>query len=584
VRVRTYGLLLLALVGILPLAIFGYLAMQRSEATAVDLAQASNSRLATAIAERISAYATSERRLLTVIGAAALEQPKQDDAATAIDAYELNYQYFHNITVYRRDGSHWVGKPLAAFGSYSKRAIAGSAAVSPVSPAGKNTAGAFAHTMIIAEPVMIAGRREGAVIARMDLVGIWPPINHTRVGTTGFVRLLTADGTLLAHGNPEERRFVFNADKAANRALIAAAKRNRVITNHQGKKVVASLASVPGTDWVILVEQEVAEAYAGAVAIRRDLILLGAIAVFFIIVLGVLFGRALVRGLERLRSHTKTIARGDLETRLEPRSRLVEVRALAESLNDMSASLEALQAEARARERVTTFGRVAAGLAHDLRRPVEAVRGALDAAIDSPDDAESEALLRKVVDVDLPQLKDYMDDLRHLAQAGELDLRRQFTDPVELVERVVAELKGNPKWGRIEFSAAGTASHEVFWDRRLIRRALLNLAVNAAEAILSESSHGNVKVELSDADDDDAVQLEVCDTGPGIPPERLPTLLEADFISSKRSSGIGLGLGVVRQVVHAHAGKIEVVSDEGQGTVFTLTLPRDEPAVHQRKA
>gem|GEM_PF-5808992 len=583
-RVRTYGLLLLALVGILPLAIFGYLAMQRSEATAVDLAQASNSRLATAIAERISAYATSERRLLTVIGAAALEQPKQDDAATAIDAYELNYQYFHNITVYRRDGSHWVGKPLAAFGSYSKRAIAGSAAVSPVSPAGKNTAGAFAHTMIIAEPVMIAGRREGAVIARMDLVGIWPPINHTRVGTTGFVRLLTADGTLLAHGNPEERRFVFNADKAANRALIAAAKRNRVITNHQGKKVVASLASVPGTDWVILVEQEVAEAYAGAVAIRRDLILLGAIAVFFIIVLGVLFGRALVRGLERLRSHTKTIARGDLETRLEPRSRLVEVRALAESLNDMSASLEALQAEARARERVTTFGRVAAGLAHDLRRPVEAVRGALDAAIDSPDDAESEALLRKVVDVDLPQLKDYMDDLRHLAQAGELDLRRQFTDPVELVERVVAELKGNPKWGRIEFSAAGTASHEVFWDRRLIRRALLNLAVNAAEAILSESSHGNVKVELSDADDDDAVQLEVCDTGPGIPPERLPTLLEADFISSKRSSGIGLGLGVVRQVVHAHAGKIEVVSDEGQGTVFTLTLPRDEPAVHQRKA
>lgn len=583
-RVRTYGLLLLALVGILPLAIFGYLAMQRSEATAVDLAQASNSRLATAIAERISAYATSERRLLTVIGAAALEQPKQDDAATAIDAYELNYQYFHNITVYRRDGSHWVGKPLAAFGSYSKRAIAGSAAVSPVSPAGKNTAGAFAHTMIIAEPVMIAGRREGAVIARMDLVGIWPPINHTRVGTTGFVRLLTADGTLLAHGNPEERRFVFNADKAANRALIAAAKRNRVITNHQGKKVVASLASVPGTDWVILVEQEVAEAYAGAVAIRRDLILLGAIAVFFIIVLGVLFGRALVRGLERLRSHTKTIARGDLETRLEPRSRLVEVRALAESLNDMSASLEALQAEARARERVTTFGRVAAGLAHDLRRPVEAVRGALDAAIDSPDDAESEALLRKVVDVDLPQLKDYMDDLRHLAQAGELDLRRQFTDPVELVERVVAELKGNPKWGRIEFSAAGTASHEAFWDRRLIRRALLNLAVNAAEAILSESSHGNVKVELSDADDDDAVQLEVCDTGPGIPPERLPTLLEADFISSKRSSGIGLGLGVVRQVVHAHAGKIEVVSDEGQGTVFTLTLPRDEPAVHQRKA
>lgn len=583
-RVRTYGFFLLGIVGILPLAIFGYLSMHRSEATAVDMAHASNGRLARAIAERIAAYASSERRLLTVIGAAALEQAKRDDAAATVDAYELNYQYFHRITVYRRDGSRWVGKPPGAFEPYAKQAIAGAAMQSPVVPAAKNATGAFAHTMILAEPVIIAGRREGAVVARMDLVGIWPPINSTRVGKSGFVRLLATDGTLLAHGDPDERRFVFDADKAANRALITAAKNARVITNHQNKQVVASLASVPGTDWVILVEQQVAEAYAGASAIRRDLILLGAIAVFFIVVLGVVFGRSLVRGLERLRSHTKTIARGDLKARLEPQSRLVEVRALAESLNDMTASLERLQQEARARERVTTFGRVAAGLAHDLRRPVEAVRSALGAAIDNPDDAESEALLRKVVDEDLPQLKEYMDDLRHLAQAGELDLRRQFTDPVELVDQVVAELKANPKWGRIEFAAAGSAGKEAYWDRRLIRRALLNLSVNAAEAILGDSDRGKVVVQLSEADDGGTVQLEVSDTGPGIPPERLDTLLEVDFASSKRNSGIGLGLGVVRQVVHAHAGKIEVVSDVGQGTVFTLTLPRDEPAVHQRKA
>jgi len=579
-RARTYGLLLLALVGILPLAVFGYLALQRSESTAIDLARTSNQRLAVAVADRIAAYMTAERQLLATMGAAALQAKSRDDAKALLGAYELSHQHFHDVTVYRRDGSAWVGNPTGEFARLATSAAAGERDSSRVKPAAKNATGAFAHTMVIAEPVMVAGRREGAIVATVDLVGIWPPINSTRVGKSGFVRLLTADGQLLAHGDPEERRFVFDADAGANRAFIAAAQNKSIVTNQQGKRVVASVAKVPNSNWVVLVEQSVGEAFAGAAAIRRDLVILGLLAVVVIILLGVVFGRFLVRGLERLRAHTNTLASGDLEARVDPKSRLLEVRALADSLNEMSESLHQLHEEARARERVTTFGRIAAGLAHDLRRPIEALRSACEMVTRAPDDPEAIALLQSVNEKDLPRLKEYMDDLRHLAQSGDMDLRRQRTDPGALVQEVVAELATKPKWAGVEFSATGECD-DTFWDRRLIHRALFNLAANGAEAILEGRRSGMVTIALAPPREDELVQIRVSDNGVGIPQDRLGEILSVDFVSTKRTSGIGLGLGVVRQVADAHEGRVEVSSRPGHGTVFTLTLPGNDPSIEE---
>ncbi len=261
----------------------------------------------------------------------------------------------------------------------------------------------------------------------------------------------------------------------------------------------------------------------------------------------------------------------------------MEVRALAESLNEMSSSLQQLHEEARARERVTTFGRIAAGLAHDLRLPIEAVRSACHQATRVPGDPDALALLQSVYEKDIPRLKEYMDDLRHLAQSGDMDLRRQLTDPASLVQEVVDELANKPKWSGVEFSVTGE-SRQVFWDRRLVHRAVFNLAANGADAILETRREGNVMIELADAADAEQVHIKVIDDGAGIAEERLDEVLNFDFVSTKRSSGIGLGLGVVRQVADAHAGSIEVESRRGQGTVFVLTLPGNDPVGQSREA
>jgi signal transduction histidine kinase len=574
VRARTYGVLLLALAGMLPLIVFGYLSIQRSQRTAVAEVRAGNDRLAGAIAQRIAAYTAGQRELLASVGAAALQAGAPERAQALLDAYELRYRHFNDIAVYDLAGQRVAGRLVPAPPAYAEgaaRALDGVPAKSDLKPAEKHSAG-FAHTMVFAEPVVIAGKRRGAVVARMDLVGIWPPVHSVRVGDTGFVRLITVDGQLLAHGNPEERRSVYNTDPVKDAALVAAGLLGRPVENHQGDLVISSVAFVPDFDWLVTVEQAVSEAFAGATAMGRDLIWFAAVALALMIAVGVLFGGYAVRGLERLRAHTRVLAGGKLDARVDSSSRLVEVRALGDALDDMAASLARLQAEARARERLATFARVAAGLAHDLRQPVEAVRDAVGAVNTEPDDRGAKDLLRRIGDRELPRLKRFVDDLQRLAKRGDLELEVRRVEPAALARSVAAELSDSPKWRGVTFVAEGEAG-AVAVDEDLVRRAVTNLAGNGADACLEGGPGGEVRIEVADGAQGE-VEIRVHDTGPGIPAERVAALFEGDFVSTKRTSGVGLGLGVVRQVADAHGGTLQVSSVVGKGSTFTLVLPQ----------
>jgi len=338
--------------------------------------------------------------------------------------------------------------------------------------------------------------------------------------------------------------------------------------------VLATVADVPGTDWVVAVEQPVAEAYAAANAMRRDLWLLVGIALVVVLLVGLLLGRRIVKPLERLRAHTRLLGRGELDVRIDPRTSISEVRELAEGVNEMATSLAQLEEEAKARERLTTFARIAAGLAHDLRLPIEAVRTACDAVVANPDDTGAVELVRTVHRRDLPRLKEFVDDLRMLSQRGEGSLQSEQVDPAQLVADVVDHLAGYAKWRGTTFAAEGTAP-AIEVNRKLLRRALFNLAANGADACGTTGPGGTVTISVSERDA--LVCFEVSDTGSGIEPDRLGSLLKGDFASTKRSSGIGLGLGVARHVAEVHNGHLSVESEVGVGTTFRLTLPPCEP-------
>jgi signal transduction histidine kinase len=85
---------------------------------------------------------------------------------------------------------------------------------------------------------------------------------------------------------------------------------------------------------------------------------------------------------------------------------------------------------------------------------------------------------------------------------------------------------------------------------------------------------GRVTVRVGNSESGDALVVDVIDTGVGIPRDKLAEILVNDFRSSKRNSGVGLGLGVARHVATSHGGTVTATSEEGQGSTFRITIPR----------
>lgn len=154
---------------------------------------------------------------------------------------------------------------------------------------------------------------------------------------------------------------------------------------------------------------------------------------------------------------------------------------------------------------------------------------------------------------------------------GNLGLEYEEVDPEALLDDIRVELSSAPKWQGVSFELRGTASPAVL-DKGLVRRAVFNLASNGAEACLELGPGGTVTLELHESDD--TLEIRVSDTGVGLAPERVVALSQSDFQSTKRTSGVGLGLGVVRQVLAAHDGSLAIESTVGAGSVFTMRLPR----------
>lgn len=572
-RVRTYGLLLLTLVGIAPLAVYGLTALASAENTAADQVREGNRRAARAIAGHIAAYADGERRLIAAIGAAVQHARDTYDRQLVLDAYQLDLPHLHDPVVYDHTGRVVAGAEPADrtehYQGLARRALAGEHTQSSIE-AVADSGELFAHTITIGEPIMMAGKQEGAIVCRYDLVGIWPAVDSVRVGKNGVIRLLAYNGQLLAHGDPEERRFVFENDANLYRALVAGALLGQTVVNRRGDDIIAAVAFVPMFPALVVVEQPVSEAFADVATMQRNLVLLALCALVLALALGVTFGRKLVQPLEVLRTHARGLP-DDLQRKVALRTGLLEVRALADALDEMAEALYDEREQARMRERLTTFARVAAGLAHDLRMPIEAVRSAVELSTERPEDPTAQRLLGRIQQRDLPRLKRFVDDLHRLAHMGNLGLEYEQVDLDMLLDDIRTELTSAPKWQGVSFDVRGTASPAVL-DKGLVRRAVFNLASNAAEACLEVGQGGTVTFELHESED--TLEIRVSDTGVGVSPERVATLSQSDFQSTKRTSGVGLGLGVVRQVLAAHDGSLAISSTVGAGSVFTMRLPR----------
>src|SRR5262252_1038674 len=235
-----------------------------------------------------------------------------------------------------------------------------------------------------------------------------------------------------------------------------------------------------------------------------------------------------------------------------------------------------LQAELHRAAQISLVGELAAGLAHEVKNPLEGIQGAVDILIRrrDPNDPEREALegiRHEVTRIDATG-RALLDRARPRA------LNARMTSLTELVLKAVNVARSQAigaavRGRRIQVEFGAPADDIVLEaDPPQIEDAVLNLNINAIEAIEEKGRITvNVRQEENEETGEEAV-IEVVDNGQGISPENLGRIFNPFFTTTK--GGTGLGLPAVRRIARAHGGRVEAASTPGQGSTFRIHLPR----------
>ena len=232
--------------------------------------------------------------------------------------------------------------------------------------------------------------------------------------------------------------------------------------------------------------------------------------------------------------------------------------------------VQALRKEVARSQRLASVGRLAAGVAHEIRNPLSSIKGFAtyfkQRYPDRPQDQQTADIMIQEVD----RLNRVVGQLLEFARPvpvkpKTVSLQVLLDDSIKLVSDRAAE-KGISI--RIQNSAL---TDEVQIDPDRLNQVLLNLYLNAIDSM---ESGGDLKVEISSDGKDRNVVIKVSDTGKGINRENLGKIFEPYFTT--KSSGTGLGLAIAHNIIEAMGGKITVESEKEAGTIFTVALPNME--------
>ena len=280
-----------------------------------------------------------------------------------------------------------------------------------------------------------------------------------------------------------------------------------------------------------------------------------------------MFGLAyrITHSLRRLSAATTAVAAGSYREPIPDVAR-DEIGGLARSFNAMAAQLRRID---------ETKEEFYATLSHELRSPLTSVREAAHLLRDGVPGSlnAKQARLVTVIGHSTDRLLRLVNQMLELSRlrAGVLPLARERVDLASVVGRAVEELRPQAEEGALTLTRERVGDR---FDARGDEDRLVQVVVNlVANAVRFTPRGGRVTVRLIDAGPEIEIQVE--DTGVGIPAAALPQIFESWRQAHNDRGGTGLGLAVVRGIVLAHGGRVTVESQEGKGSRFTVLVPRE---------
>ena len=228
----------------------------------------------------------------------------------------------------------------------------------------------------------------------------------------------------------------------------------------------------------------------------------------------------------------------------------------------------------RRADRLSALGTLAAGIAHEVRNPLVSIQTFFQLAPDRLQDEEFMTTFLGMAASEVKRIATLINELLSFARSPTRSL--QLVDLNDSLTRVVALLDAEARKHQLTLSCAlSTDGVHASADADQLKQVLINLVLNAIQAT-PPGGAVRVTTRLIQHRQQPFAQIEIHDTGVGIPPERIEHLFDPFFTT--KDKGTGLGLAIVHQIIAEHGGSINVESKEGQGTSFFVDLPACEPS------
>ena len=283
------------------------------------------------------------------------------------------------------------------------------------------------------------------------------------------------------------------------------------------------------------------------------------------VIMGWLLARRAMAGVERVTQTATQIGQGDLARRVPPGKEGAEIEQLARAFNDMLERIQSLVAELKD---------VTNNIAHDLRSPITRIRGMAETTLTGQADTEAYREMAGAVVEESDRLVGMINTMLEIAQAdsGMLAVPDRLVDVGDIVRRAceLFEPLAQEKDIHLEVEVAADPLMTT-GDLSRLQRGIANLIDNALKFT---PTAGSVRVAVVGSDSQ--VKVTVKDSGNGIDPESIRHIFERFYRAdpSRSTQGNGLGLPLARAIIRAHGGDIQVTSRPGQGSAFTIILPR----------
>ncbi len=332
--------------------------------------------------------------------------------------------------------------------------------------------------------------------------------------------------------------------------------------------------NIIGILYVGILEAKFTDMRENAIKTFLGIVLLG---IFIAIIISHLLSRGILKPLRRIFIASRRIAKGDLDVQVAVDGK-DEIAELGTSFNYMTSALkkrdeqlkEMTRQQLMRSERLATLGQLAAGVAHEINNPIAGIltyiRLIQKKIAKSPDSDNNDfknylAIMERETDRCGTIVRNLLDFARQSEpNLKSVDVNIIINESLELLDHKLRlqNIEIEKHYGRIP---------QIIGDFAQLQQSFMNLILNASES-MENGGKLTIKTQLVEG----MVEIEFIDTGKGIPKENLTKIFEPFFTTKQK--GTGLGLSVVFGIINRHQGEIEIKSDFGKGTIFTIRLPK----------